>query len=119
MELSTFQQIAEYISRSRKILIALPLHVTVDRLCSAYALDQILKKLGKETAIASAAKALPNAGFLPDMPQVVQNMNSGQALVINIATANARLEELSYQTEADKVQIFLKPKDGQFSPADV
>lgn len=119
MELSTYQQIADYINRSRKILLALPLHVTVDRLCSAFALNQILQKLGKETAVAASTAALPHVGFVSDMPQVVQNMNSGQSLVIEISTARAQLEELSYQTSPDKVEIFLKAKDGQFSPEDV
>lgn len=119
MELSTNQQIAEYIGRSRKILLALPLHVTVDRLCSAFALHQILQKLGKETAIASAAKALPHIGFLQNMPPVLQTMAGGESLVVSVATTSAQLDELSYQTEADRVQIFLKPKNGQFSPADV
>jgi nanoRNase/pAp phosphatase (c-di-AMP/oligoRNAs hydrolase) len=120
MELSLYQQIAEYIGRSRKVLLALPLHVTIDRLCSAYALNHILARLGKETAIASAAQVLPNAGFLPDMPRIAPELGSGQALIINVATTKAQLDELSYQTEADRVQIFLKAKgDGQFAPEDV
>jgi nanoRNase/pAp phosphatase (c-di-AMP/oligoRNAs hydrolase) len=120
MELSLHQQIADYINRSRKVLLALPLHVTVDRLCSAYALNNILAKLGKETVIASAAGALPNVNFLPDLPPVLTEINSGKSLVVNVATTKAQLDELSYQTEADRVQIFLKAKDsGQFLPEDV
>jgi nanoRNase/pAp phosphatase (c-di-AMP/oligoRNAs hydrolase) len=121
MEAAIQQQIADYINRSRKILLALPLHVTVDRLCSAYALSRILQKLGKETTIASAARMLPNTDFLPDMPSVTPVLNTGQSLVINVSTARTQLDELSYQsTLPDQVQIFLKAKDqGQFLPEDV
>jgi len=120
MEAPINQQIADHINRSRKILLALPLHVTVDRLCSAYAFSRILQKLGKETTIASAARAIPHTDFLPDMPAVVQALNTGQSLVINVSTARTQLDELSYQTEAGRVQVFLKAKDaGQFTPEDV
>ncbi len=120
MELSTLQQISDYLNRSRKVLLALPLHVTVDRLCSAYALNHVLSKMGKETGLASAARALPNVGFLTDLPPISPGLSTGQSLVINVATATAQLDELSYQSETDKVQIFLKAKgSGQFSPKDV
>jgi len=37
-----------------------------------------------------------------------------------VSTAKAQLDELSYQSDSDKVQIFLKAKNGeQFSPSDV
>jgi len=120
MELSTLQQIAEYIGRARKILLVLPLHVTVDRLCSGYALYQVLTKMTKEVTWASAASALPNAGFLPALPPLQQTFASGQTLVINVSTETAQLDELSYQSDDGKLQIFLKAKgDTQFSPTDV
>ncbi len=120
MELTILQQTADYINRSRKILLALPLHVTVDRLCSAYALNHVLAKMGKETGLASAARALPNVGFLSDLPPVSQSFAGGQSLVINVSQASALLDELSYQSDSEKVQIFLKAKgEGQFSPNDV
>jgi nanoRNase/pAp phosphatase (c-di-AMP/oligoRNAs hydrolase) len=120
MELSTLQQISDYINRARKILLAMPVHVTIDRLCSAYALSHVLAKMGKETALASAAQVLPNIEFLSDPPFVNKSFASGQSLVIDVSTANAQLDELSYQNEADKVQIFLKARgNAQFSPSDV
>jgi nanoRNase/pAp phosphatase (c-di-AMP/oligoRNAs hydrolase) len=119
MELTTQQQTIDYLSRSAKILIALPAHLTVDRLCSAYALYLVLQKLGKEPIIASSAQAIPRLDFLPSLPAIQAGPSVSNALVIRVDTANAPLEELSYNTEPAEVQIFLKPKQGQFSLSDV
>lgn len=120
MELTAIQQISDQINRSRKILLALPLHVTVDRLAGAYALSRILGKLGKETTVASSASALPNLNFVPDVPEVISSLSSGGSLVVSLSTLTAQLSELSYQAESDRVDIFLKAKNGgEFTPSDI
>jgi nanoRNase/pAp phosphatase (c-di-AMP/oligoRNAs hydrolase) len=119
MELSVYQQTADYITRSRKILLALPAHVSVDRFCAAYALDAVLKKLGKETVIASAARYLPHADFLTEHPHIERSIASGQALVVHVSPVHAELDELSYRSDDEGVHIFLKPREGQFEPEDI
>jgi nanoRNase/pAp phosphatase (c-di-AMP/oligoRNAs hydrolase) len=120
MELTPFQQIADYIDRSRKILIALPAHVTTDRICSAYALHLILQKLGKETALASAGEVKGLAlDFVPELPPVQTSVGNSNSMVIRVNTSETELEELSYKSEAGELKIFLKPKQGQFTASDV
>lgn len=120
MELSLEQQILEYWNKSKKVLIALPELPSVDKVCAGLALRSVLKKMQKQADIVCATSPIPgNWDFLTEPLDIKPAPADQDILVINLNTEKAKLGELSYQSEETAVKIFLKPKDGTFSPNDI
>ncbi|MDR3642776.1 MAG: hypothetical protein P4L74_04085 [Candidatus Doudnabacteria bacterium] len=120
MELSPDQQIFSLIKKSQKVLIALPDPATTDALASALALRLFLLKLQKDVVVAGSGKqAGESLQFLPDVSAVKSVLEGGKSLVITVDTSQKKLAEISYQTGELKAQVFLKSKDGEFTPEDL
>ncbi len=119
MELLNPRQLFETITKAQKILIPLPSKPNGDALGSALALNQFLSKLNKEVAIVCEDAVASNLSFLPGFEQVKKTIDLPKNFVISVSTAQAKLEELSYRAFADKVNIYLKPKNGNYSDKDV
>jgi nanoRNase/pAp phosphatase (c-di-AMP/oligoRNAs hydrolase) len=119
MDLPIDQQIFEQIRKSNKILIILPQNVQADGLSSALALRLFLNKLQKDVAIACSGHLPENLKFLPGVDTLKNQLSAGKSLVITVDTAVKKLEEISYQTQESKAQIFLKAKGEEFTPQDL
>lgn len=120
MEISLEQQILEYWNKSQKVLISLPENPTVDKICAAIGLQNVLKKMHKQADIVCpTAPILGNWEFLPEPFDIRPKPADQDILVISLNTTQAKLDELSYESEEDGVKIFLKPKDGKFSTNDI
>jgi phosphoesterase RecJ-like protein len=119
METEEHQQIIEQLKKAGKILIALPEQLTADSLASGLALFLFLTKLSKEVELACSGAVPENLKFLPGLNRLMPDIASGQSLVVALDTSTKKLAELSYQTQEDKVSIFLKSKGEPFSSQDV
>ena len=119
MENNITKQIFDTLNKANKVLIALPEKTTADALASALALRLFLQKMGKDAGVAYSGILPENLGFLPSVSQIKSDISGGKSLVLVVNTSVKKLEELSYQTEADKVNIYLKSKDGNFTEADI
>jgi len=121
VDLSTGQQIFDHINRSKKILIPLGVSSSGDSLAAALAVHKFLKKLDKEPTIVSAGSIPEKYRFLPGTELVQRELEEGRSFVISIRMENAPLGEISYhQDEASGLlNIFLKPKEGQYDQRDV
>jgi nanoRNase/pAp phosphatase (c-di-AMP/oligoRNAs hydrolase) len=119
MDLPIEQQIFEQIRKSNKILIILPQNVFADSLSSALGLRLFLNKLQKDVLVASAGQPPENLKFLPGADVLKSQISAYKSLVVTVDTAVKKLEEISYQTEADKARIYLKAKEGEFAPQDL
>jgi nanoRNase/pAp phosphatase (c-di-AMP/oligoRNAs hydrolase) len=120
VELSVEQQILEYWNKAEKVLIALPENPTVDKVCAALALRQVIKKMQKQADIVCPTSPIPGSwDFLTEPLEIKPKPADQDVLVISLSTAAAKLDELSYQSEESAVKIFLKPKGGMFSPNDI
>ncbi len=120
MELSIEQQILEYWNKAQKVLIALPENSSVDKICSALALRSVLKKMQKQADIVcNSVHKSSNWDFLNEPLNILAAPADQNILVVNLDTSKAKLDELSYESEDSSVKIFLKPKDGLFSPNDI
>lgn len=113
------QQIFDAINKANRILVALPQSPNGDALGSGLALLDFLKKLEKEPEVVSAAADLEPFGFLPGIEKIKRDLVVYQSFVISVDTAATKLDELSYEQKPERVDIFLKPKGGKFSPNDV
>ena len=119
MELTIEQQIFEQIRKSNKILIVLPESLTADSLATGLALRLFLSRLQKDASVASSGAVPPNLKFLPGSSNIQNQIAAGKSLVISVDTSSKKMEEVSYQTNPDKVLIYLKSKNEQFTPEDL
>ncbi len=119
MELSTQEQIFDRLRKANKVLIALPQNLTADAVASGLALKLFLQKMQKDVDLASSGSRAENLRFLPASDSIKTDITAGKSLVVSLDILQKKLEELSYQTTEDKVNIYLKSKDEAFVPADV
>ncbi len=119
MELSVQEQIFEQIKKSQKILISLPAQVTANALASALALRLFLTKLEKDVSLAGSGPVPENLKFLPGWEAVRPQLDAGKSLVITVDTRDKELAEVSYQKQDNRVDIYLKAKDRQFTESDL
>lgn len=120
MELSLEQQILDYWNKSKKALIALPKNPSVDKVSAAVALREVLVKMQKQADIVCpTAPVEGNWEFVGAPLDIKSALPDQNILVVSLNTTKAKLDELSYQSSPEKVQIFLKPKDGVFSSNDI
>src|SRR5436853_634902 len=119
MELSPEQQIFEQINHANKIVIALPEVLTADAVASGLAFSLFLKKQEKDVVVLSSGKLPESLKFLPSSSQVTAEIAGGKSLVIMVDTSVKKLDEISYQTEENKVSIFIKAKGEPLISEDV
>jgi len=119
MQTSDQEKLFELISKSQRILIALPEHPNGDTLGGSLALAAFLRKLNKEVEVYCERKDFGSLSFLPGIEQVHHEIVFPKSFVITVKTENAKLDELSYDLLPENVNIYLKPKQGVFSPEDV
>lgn len=119
MDLKIQEQLFDQVAKAGKILIALPELLHADALASGLALRLFLEKLRKDVVIVSSAQPEGLVGFLPKAAEITTEPQSVKSLVVELATAQKKLDELSYQVLENKVEIFLKSKGEAFSPQDI
>ena len=113
------QQIIDRVNKAHRVLIVLPQNPNGDAIGSGLALASFLKKLEKEPELVSSAAGFGQFSFLPGLTEVKQEIDGAQSFVVSVSTANAPLDELSYEPKPDHVDIFLKAKSGKFTAQDV
>jgi phosphoesterase RecJ-like protein len=114
------KQIFDIVGKSQKIFIALPKNPNGDTLGSGLAFAAFLRKLNKEVDVFSEKEDFGNLSFLPHIDQIKHEVVLPKSFVVSVSTANTKLEEISYHPVGDdKVNIYLKPKAGEFKAEDV
>ncbi len=119
MDTKVRQLLFEQIGKATKILVALPENLHADALASGLALRLFLEKLKKDVEVASSAEISGLVDFLPKASEVRPILQNVKSLVVELNTAQKKLDELSYQVLEDKVQVFLKSKGAPFTPEDL
>ncbi|OGE73578.1 MAG: hypothetical protein A3I07_02410 [Candidatus Doudnabacteria bacterium RIFCSPLOWO2_02_FULL_42_9] len=112
------QQIISKISSSQSILV-IGNGSNGDSLAAALALRSFLKKLEKDSVLLIPYSVTDRFHFLPEIAEVVSEIDLTKSFVIDVSTKKSQVAELSYKKESDKLSIFLKPQKGEFTPTDV
>lgn len=114
------QQIFDRLNKAKRILIALPQKASGDAVGAGLALFDFLKKLEKEPEIVCVAlNELKSLSFLPQYPEIKNTLKTYQSFVVTLNTKEVKLDELSYEAKEQRVDIFLKPKNGKFTETDL
>jgi bifunctional oligoribonuclease and PAP phosphatase NrnA len=119
MTIDTINQIIEKVNSTNNYLIVLPASPSGDTIAAGLALQEFLKKLDKEVTVISPTAPDPRFSFLKGFDSIQTQLNVVKNFVIEVSTKRTELDELSYKKDADKLSIFLKPKNGEFRDADV
>jgi len=118
--LSNIQQAGRVIRGSQEILIVTHGDLKGDAMASAMSLYSILKKLGKRASVVSRTSAPNNLQFLPHIDTVTQSLPKANDFVISLNLSKAKVDQLSYKVEGNKLNILITPKDdGKFNEKDL
>jgi phosphoesterase RecJ-like protein len=119
-QLTSLQQTFELLTKSKSILIALPAHPSTDAVAAGLALYALCEKLGKRIKIVASDFTLPPSHqFLPKSKEILTDITQLRKFVIILDIAKTPVEELSYDIEGDKLNIYITPKSGFFQDNDV
>ncbi len=119
MDTKIEQQVFDQIGKAKKILVALPEVLHADALASGLAMRLFLEKLGKEVEVVTSAQPGAEFAFLPKAAELKNTVQSVKSLVVELDTAQKKLDELSYQVLENRVEIYLKSKSAPFVPDEV
>lgn len=114
MSLSEPQQLTEMFKRAERPLIVLPEHAGVDHFSSAFGLSDVLKKMGKSTAVVSTAPLPKVLSTLTPDRVVHQNIPSLHDLTIELDLSTAEMESLRHEVKDGKLTIHITPKAGMW-----
>jgi len=112
------QQIIGKVSQVSNILI-LAFGNEGDSLSPALAMRSFLQKMEKDVTLFSLTPVASKFGFLPFVTSVDTKLDLSRSFVIDVNVKTSQLAELTYKKDDEKLSIFLKPKEGQFTPQDV
>ncbi len=120
MSISLHEQFLQAIERSRKPLIVLSQSANPDDFSSALAISALISKLQKPTEIVTSGGRIPKSlSFLKTNTQIRGDLPNIRKLTITVDSKKAKIDELSYDTENDKIQIHLIPKTGSWKKNDI
>ncbi len=113
-------QILSLFNQASAVLIALPFQPTTDAIASGLALLAVCEKLKKRAKIVSYNFQLPaHHGFLPKSDEIFDDISSLRKFIISLDLSKASVEELSYEIQDKHLNIFITPKEGNFTATDV
>lgn len=120
MSLSTSQQILENVKKSKKVLVVMKKNPDIDTLCAGLGLCLYLKRLEKNTElICQRPEKKQQLEFLGNTDLIKPELEKLRKFIINLDISKNQVEEFSYDVVEDNLKIFITPKQGSFSEADV
>ncbi len=118
--ITPLQQAFELLSRSSAILVALPAHPSTDAVASGLALSLLLEKIAKHVKVVASDFALPPSHqFLPKSKEILTDVSQLKKFIISLDVSKVSVEELSYDIEGNKLNVYVTPKNGFFQGTDV
>lgn len=119
MEESVLASVVSQLKLAKRVLVALPKNLTIDVVAAAVALRQGLLALQKTVVLASSGEYPERAQFLPGSETIHPLQQSSTDLVFSVDTSKAAVQDMTYEVFPGKTLIYVRAKDGGFSPADV
>ncbi|MDP3986026.1 MAG: hypothetical protein Q8P77_01180, partial [Candidatus Veblenbacteria bacterium] len=120
MARNELQQAQALLQAARHILITFPASKTMVATGSALGLLMVLEALGKRVDVVSAGFELPGTlRFLPQSKRLMGELASLRKFIITLNAEQAKLKDLSYSFEGDKLNIYLTPERGTFGSSDL
>ena len=119
MRTDSVTQASSILTSAKTAAILLPQTLTLDHICAAIALQEVLHSHGVAASIFSSAEVIPPLPFLTSQPIIRKAFSKGDQFAVKISSVHAKPGELRYEVEDDGVVIYLKSQSGEFRPEDV
>lgn len=115
------QQIFRQLEKSKNILIVFPANRDSDAMASALALFLFLKKMGMETEIAAFkdGEQREPLSFLPAYADIKGQLDNLRRFIVSLDISQAKVSQIKYSVDSDKLNFIISPKNGWFKPEDV
>lgn len=111
--------VVDHVHRYQKIGVFIGDRPSQDHISAAVAMAAACAALGKSVTLVGPEHVPALGVALPFADQIAPLRIDTSHLVVQLDTTATALAELSYETEPGKVKIFLRPKEGSFSPQDI
>ncbi len=121
------QQFFNLIEKSSNILITFPIDWNGDAISGSLALALYLKKMGKNVEI--GAEKMKNGlnfktpidsfKFLPSFSEIKTSLENLMKFVVSVDLKNAKVSQIKYTIEEDKLNFIISPQDGFFTNEDI
>ncbi|OIP79609.1 MAG: hypothetical protein AUK21_03505 [Parcubacteria group bacterium CG2_30_48_51] len=120
MALTQTEQIKTQFEKAQRILITFSKNFNADAISGSLALFLFLKHLGKDVTILCEDFYRPKTlEFLPQIDKIMGKSDELSQFVISLDLTHTKVKEFSYDTEGERLRIFITPEDGEFTEADV
>ncbi|MFC1663129.1 bifunctional oligoribonuclease/PAP phosphatase NrnA [Patescibacteria group bacterium] len=121
MEQSITQQVKQTIDHSKQILIVLPNLPSTDAIAAGLGLYMTLEQAGKKVKVVCNKLSMPPQHmFLPKSKVISSDLVALRKFVITLNTSKTKAEELSYEMNDDRLDIFITPRgQGYFNESDI
>lgn len=116
MSLETKQHISRLINQSQSILIPLPEEYTHEAFGSALALYYVCKEMEKDVYFYAPASFEARRYDFVDTSMVQTQLDAPKEAIISIDTTQVPIEEMRYEHEDGKLNIYLTPESRGFDP---
>jgi len=118
--LSLEQQIFNQIEKSSNILIIFSNRQGEDALSSALALFLFLKKSNlKVDIVGEKTKKTNSFSFLPEYSAISNNLFNLRRFIVSVDISQAKVSQIKYSVDNNKLNFIISPLDGWFKPEDV
>jgi len=125
--METGQQFFNLIEKSKNILISFPIDWSGDAISASLALFLFLKKIGKNVEI--GAEHMKNTNnfkiptesfkFLPAFSEIKDSLENLMKFVVSVDLKNAKVSQIKYIIENNKLNFIISPRDGFFTENDL
>ncbi len=121
--LSLEEQIVKQIEKSNRPLIVLPDNYLSGAIPAGLALYLLLKKLNKDVKIVCDLKSINNYkqpwSFLPLFSEIENELRNLRQFIISLNISKAKVNQIKYTVENNKLNFIISPEDSWFSKEDV
>ncbi|MFA6194938.1 MAG: DHH family phosphoesterase [Patescibacteria group bacterium] len=115
------RQIFRQLEKSKSILVVFPANRDSDAMASALALFLFLKKMGLEVEIAGSKDNEKHEplSFLPAYTDIEGQLDNLRRFIVSLDISQAKVSQIKYSVDNDKLNFIISPKNGWFKPEDV
>jgi len=121
------QQFFNLIKKSNNILISFPINWNGDAISASLALFLFLKKIGKNVEIGAEQMRktdnfkipMESFKFLPSFSSIKNSLENLTKFIVSVDLKNAKVSQIKYVIENDKLNFIISPKDGFFKEEDI
>jgi phosphoesterase RecJ-like protein len=114
------QQIFKQIEKSKNILIVFSKNQDGDAVAAALGLLAFLKKEDYQVSLAGqTVKENSTFSFLPNYNQIEGFLSNLRRFVVSVDISQAKVSQIKYAVENDRLDFIISPSEGWFKPEDV